>query len=75
MANKKEEKPKVHYVCTGGCGFVSDKPGNCPTVGCYRYRNPLTECHCTDGKHNGLLEKNVPDDMKGKDLPFRIKST
>ncbi len=56
---KKTEEIKPHYVCTGGCLYVSDKPGKCPNPGCPRARNPLTLCNCTDGKHGDLLYKNA----------------
>jgi hypothetical protein len=55
---KKERKPKlnkVHYVCIGKCGIESNEPGKCTTFGCPRHRNPLSECHCTDGKHKERL--------------------
>lgn len=40
-----------HYICTGGCGGVSDQPGNCNAQGCPLYKKPLKECNCSDGKH------------------------
>ncbi|MFA6365441.1 MAG: hypothetical protein WCW78_03510 [Candidatus Paceibacterota bacterium] len=42
-----------HYICTGGCGGVSDKPGVCQTKICPKHGKPLEECDCTDGKHYG----------------------
>lgn len=48
-----------HYVCTGGCKFVSQSEGKCNSSGCPRARNPLTECFCTDGKHGDLLYLNA----------------
>ena len=51
--------PIPHYVCTGGCGFVSETPGKCPSIGCYRSRNPLTQCCCEDEKHGNLLTLNA----------------
>jgi len=56
------EKPSLpipHFVCTGGCKFVSTSPGKCPTRGCVRARNPLSECNCQDGKHGNLLFLNA----------------
>ena len=53
---------KSHYVCTGGCGQVSDIPAKCTTRGCIRNRNPLTICHCRNGKHGKLPTLNVPRD-------------
>jgi len=54
-----EEKAKKlnipHYACTGRCGTVKDVSGKCPTSGCKRARNPLTECNCKDGKHSKVF--------------------
>jgi len=59
----KKPKPKnPHYVCTGGCGTVSQTPGKCLVHGCPRHRNPLTKCHCRNGKHGKLPTLNVPKD-------------
>lgn len=41
----------THYICTGGCGGVSDNPGVCNAKSCMKHDLPLTVCHCTDGKH------------------------
>jgi len=59
---KKLKLPIPHYVCTGGCNFVSNEPGRCPTPGCWRARNPLSECNCIDDKHGDLPTLNVPKD-------------
>ena len=40
-----------HYVCIGGCGKTSQTQDKCNSIGCWRARNPLAECDCTDGKH------------------------
>lgn len=45
-----------HYICTGGCGGVSDTPGVCKTEGCSKEGESLELCDCTDGEHNGLSE-------------------
>ncbi|HEY4509411.1 MAG TPA: hypothetical protein VJC15_00275 [Candidatus Paceibacterota bacterium] len=42
-----------HYICTGGCEGISDKPGVCQTEGCADEGKPLKECNCEDGLHNG----------------------
>lgn len=55
---KKSSLPIPHYVCTGGCLTVSATPGKCRVSTCPRLRNPLTICHCDDGKHGDLLYKN-----------------
>ena len=40
-----------HYVCTGGCKGVSDKPGTCQALDCPHFGKPLEECGCKDGAH------------------------
>jgi hypothetical protein len=45
----------THYVCTGGCGGVSDKPGVCQTASCPLHHHELKPCDCTDGKHAALF--------------------
>ena len=48
-----------HWICTGGCGGVSDKPGICQTDTCPKHGQPLTECDCNDGQHEkDLVEKS-----------------
>lgn len=42
---------ELHYVCIGGCGKTSQTQDKCNSIGCWRARNPLAECDCTDGKH------------------------
>jgi hypothetical protein len=63
---EKTKLAKIHFVCTGGCGLVVNEPGKCTTAGCYRHRNPLTECKCKNEKHGKFLKLNVP---KGAPLP------
>lgn len=58
-SSKKSDLPIPHYVCTGGCKTVSITPEKCRIQNCPRVRNPLTECHCQDGKHGDLLFKNA----------------
>jgi hypothetical protein len=41
----------THFVCTGGCGGVSDEAGTCQMQDCMKYHAPLTACHCQTGKH------------------------
>lgn len=43
-----------HYICTGGCQGVSDRPGVCQTSGCPKHNQPLQECDCVDGEHGGV---------------------
>jgi hypothetical protein len=45
-----------HYICTGGCAGVSDKPGTCQAVDCPKHGLPLEECDCADSKHYGRQE-------------------
>jgi len=47
----------IHYVCTGGCGGVSNSPGNCKAESCSLHGHLLTECNCQDGKHKEAFEK------------------
>ena len=47
----------THYVCTGNCGGVSDHEKNCDTQSCSRFGQPLKECHCQDGKHEEVFQK------------------
>ena len=42
-----------HFICTGGCKGVSDKPGVCQAENCPKHRHPLEPCDCKDGKHYG----------------------
>ena len=49
-----------HYICTGGCGGVSDKPGVCQAEGCPKHGHILESCDCADGKHHGRLNATVP---------------
>lgn len=44
----------AHYICTGGCGGVSDKPGTCKAEDCDNWGKDLETCECTDGKHENL---------------------
>jgi len=46
-----------HYVCTGGCGGVSDEPGTCQAENCKKHNQPLNECHCEDGEHGEAFAK------------------
>lgn len=40
-----------HYICTGECAGVSEKPGVCQSQTCSKHGVPLSECECEDGKH------------------------
>jgi hypothetical protein len=53
-----------HYICTGGCGGVSEKPGVCQAIDCPKYGKPLEECDCEDKSHKATSkskeEKETP---------------
>jgi hypothetical protein len=49
--------PMPHYVCTGGCGGVSDTPGNCDAESCSLFGRPLKECNCTNGNHEEVFDQ------------------
>ncbi len=51
----------AHYICTGGCKGVSDTPGVCNAEDCVKHGEPLQECSCTDGKHEGMQEEMHKD--------------
>ncbi len=42
-----------HYICTGDCEGVSDKPGICQAEVCQKHGMPLTTCECEGGMHSG----------------------
>lgn len=46
----------THNICTGGCKGVSDGSKNCGAEDCRKHGQPLTQCDCTDDKHNGAFE-------------------
>lgn len=43
----------IHYICTGGCEGVSEKPGVCQAEDCAKHGEPLEACECEDGEHFG----------------------
>jgi hypothetical protein len=51
----------AHYVCTGGCGGESDKPGVCQAEDCPKEGQPLVECNCEDGIHDESSLKDQPE--------------
>lgn len=53
-----------HYICTGGCKGVSDKPGVCQTDGCPKHEHQLEPCGCTDSKHSGFKPKKEPEKVR-----------
>ena len=44
-----------HYICTGGCGAVVERPGVCQAMNCPKHGQPLNPCNCTDNKHYGKV--------------------
>lgn len=46
-----------HFICTGGCEGVSDKPGACQAESCPLHKHMLQECDCKDEGHYGAFEK------------------
>lgn len=46
-----------HYICTGECEGISQKPGVCQTEGCSMKGKPLESCECTDGTHEAGLSE------------------
>ncbi len=56
----------AHYICEGTCKGVSDTPGVCNTEGCVKHQQPLSECDCTDGQHNG---KQIHDEGADPEVP------
>lgn len=55
---------KVHFVCIGGCGIVSEIQGKCITHTCWRARNPLGQCQCKNGKHTAFFRIYNPEILK-----------
>ncbi len=55
---------KIHYICLGDCGGVSENSGVCQAVDCENFNQELVECSCTDGEHNalGTSEDDVTED-------------
>ncbi len=47
----------THYICTGNCGGVADKPGTCQAVDCPKHGEELEQCDCKDGTHDGRMEE------------------
>lgn len=47
----------THYICTGGCGGVSEKPGVCQATDCPLHDKPLVQCGCAAIKHTTDLER------------------
>ncbi|MDP3795075.1 MAG: hypothetical protein Q8R13_04055 [bacterium] len=52
----------THYICTGGCGGVSDHPGVCQAQGCPNVGKALGRCDCEDDApaRRGGAEEGAP---------------
>ena len=48
----------MHYICTGECDGVSEKPGTCQAEDCSRHHQSLKPCDCSDGKHQNRQNKD-----------------
>lgn len=57
-----------HFVCIGGCGKISPTQDKCNSIGCWRARNPLAECDCTDGKHEEFYRIYNPSMLDAEEL-------
>lgn len=53
----------MHYICTGGCKGVSDKPGTCQATTCAKHNHALQPCECADGKHHAEKAKHKIDTL------------
>ena len=52
-----------HFVCAGDCAGENNKGGMCETEGCSKEGQPLVECNCEDGFHQGIapVATDAPD--------------
>ncbi len=59
-----------HYICTGGCKGVSNKPGFCQNKTCPQYQEPLEPCDCTDNAHYGAFDlgEDLEDENANEDV-------
>ncbi|MBI2552771.1 hypothetical protein HYW17_05735 [Candidatus Uhrbacteria bacterium] len=56
-----------HFICTGGCGGVSEMPGMCKAEECPFYAEELTECNCEDGEHRRGGEEEGEKNAENED--------
>lgn len=42
----------THYYCSGGCKGSSSSPGVCEDKKCLKFKKPLIECNCEDGRES-----------------------
>ncbi|OGL67636.1 hypothetical protein A3B21_01435 [Candidatus Uhrbacteria bacterium RIFCSPLOWO2_01_FULL_47_24] len=57
----------THYICTGGCGGVSEEIGTCQTETCDNWGEPLEECNCTDGTHQNKEGEEEGEEKEAKE--------
>ena len=58
----------THYICTGGCGTVSDASASCSDLACPMYGLELTECGCDDGQHGKSPSLSEDNDWEDGDI-------
>lgn len=51
----------IHYICTGECKGVSEKPGMCKAPECTLFQEPLEPCDCTEEEHDPHPERSDED--------------
>ena len=54
----------THYVCTGDCEGESGAAGICQDEGCTKEGEPLLECNCEDGAHEGTGKKEGSEETE-----------
>lgn len=52
-----------HYICTGGCGAISETLGSCQDENCTKHGQAFIECDCTDGKHHAEKEEEPKEEI------------
>ena len=63
-----------HYVCTGECKTVSEKPGICEVKDCSRRGQTLTSCTCSDNRHSEIWQKELPTPAEVPSAPPAVPS-
>ncbi len=55
-----------HFICTGGCNGVSEKPGTCQDPNCPKHGQALQYCDCGKPEHDVRRNQDEerPDDKK-----------
>lgn len=68
-----EPTPK-HFVCNE-CGTASKNAGTCQADDCIVQGGNLKECHCEDGKHDGVVNAWDAAEDSTSDTSSENKST